>query len=256
MDLSTITPLILTFNEAANIERTLRGLSWASSIVVVDSGSTDDTLKVLADNSSVRVLLRPFDDFAAQCNFGLQHIQTPWTFSIDADYVCPPELERELLTLRDDVAGYENSFTYCIGGRPLRACLYPPRVTLFRTDLGRYCADGHAHRLQIQGEVLPLKTRILHDDRKSLERWLREQGRYAEQEACKLQSVPTKELGWKDRLRKKIIWAPLLTLVYCLFYKRLILDGWQGIYYSLQRTYAELLLSLKLVEGLVVRRKA
>ena len=45
-----------------------------------------------------------------------------------------------------------------------------------------------------------------------------------------------------------MLWAPTLTLAYCLFWKRLILDGWPGVYYSLQRTYAELLLSLELLD--------
>jgi len=249
VNLSTITPLILTFNEAANIERTLRGLSWARSIVIVDSGSTDTTLDILAKIPSATILSRQFDDFASQCNFGLQHVQTPWTFSIDADYVCPPDFEKELASRRADAAGYESYFTYCIGGRALRSCLYPPRVTLFRTELGHYYSDGHAHRLHLQGEIVLLKTLILHDDRKSLDRWLREQCRYAELEVGKLRSIQPANISWKDRLRKTIIWAPPLTLFYCLFYKRLILDGWPGIYYSLQRTYAELLLSLKLLEA-------
>ena len=42
-----ITPLVITYNEAANIERTLRKLNWAQRIVVVDSGSTDGTLDIM-----------------------------------------------------------------------------------------------------------------------------------------------------------------------------------------------------------------
>ena len=43
-------------------------------------------------------------------------------------------------------------------------------------------------------------------------------------------------------------------MLYCLFAKRLILDGWPGIYYTLQRVYAELVLSLKLVDARLRRR--
>jgi hypothetical protein len=49
-------------------------------------------------------------------------------------------------------------------------------------------------------------------------------------------------------LRLKIILAPVLTLVYCLIWKRLILDGRPGLFYTLQRAYAELLLSLELLD--------
>ncbi|MEM6573494.1 MAG: glycosyltransferase, partial [Pseudomonadota bacterium] len=46
MKLSDVTPLLLTFNEEANLDRTLGALAWASRIVLVDSGSTDGTLDI------------------------------------------------------------------------------------------------------------------------------------------------------------------------------------------------------------------
>ena len=58
MDLSTITPLILTYNEAPNIDRTLASLTWASRIVVIDSQSTDATLAILSRYPQVEVLDR------------------------------------------------------------------------------------------------------------------------------------------------------------------------------------------------------
>jgi glycosyltransferase involved in cell wall biosynthesis len=248
MKVEEITPLVLTYNEAANIARTMAGLAWAREIVVVDSGSTDGTLCLLEQYPAVRVVHRTFDNFASQCNFGLEQLSTPWAFSIDADYVCPPEFESELRALSADVDGYQCSFTYCVEGRPLRACLYPPRVSLFRVNGARYVTDGHAHKLRVSGRVAPIKTRILHDDRKPLARWLLSQASYADLEVDKLLSVAASELGWKDRLRKRIVWAPPLTLFYCLIGKGLILDGWPGMYYTMQRVYAELLLSVKLLD--------
>lgn len=76
--LAQLTPLLLTYNEEPNIDRTLGGLGWARRIVVIDSGSSDRTLELLAAYSQVEVLTRSFDSFANQCNFGLQHIDTPW----------------------------------------------------------------------------------------------------------------------------------------------------------------------------------
>ena len=73
MDRDTVTPLLITFNEIQNIERTLAKLDWAVRIVVIDSGSTDGTLDILAKDPRVDVIHRPFDSFAEQCNFGLTH---------------------------------------------------------------------------------------------------------------------------------------------------------------------------------------
>jgi glycosyltransferase involved in cell wall biosynthesis len=249
VDLADITLLILTYNEEANIERTLKGVHWARRILVLDSGSTDQTLGILAEHPQVQVEHRVFDNFASQCNFALEFMSTTWILSIDADYLCPPAFEQELLNLPDDVDGAEASFTYCVNGRRLRSCLYPPRVVLFRRTMGRYVADGHAHRLSTTGKIVRLSTPILHDDRKPLSRWIDDQTRYADLEVAKLQSHSRNELNWKDQLRKRILFAAPAMFLYCLIVKGLILDGWPGIYYSMQRTYAELLLAIKLLNA-------
>src|SRR5687767_7159756 len=107
MNLDDITPLILTYNEEANIRRTLNGLRWARRIVVVDSGSSDGTLAILSTWPGVDIQRREFDDFASQSSYGLSLVQTPWVLSIDADYQCPGELVAELAALSGDASGYE-----------------------------------------------------------------------------------------------------------------------------------------------------
>jgi glycosyltransferase involved in cell wall biosynthesis len=67
--LADITPVILTYNEAANIGRSLERLTWAREVVVVDSGSTDDTLAIVARFPNARVVKRPFDTHAQQWRF-------------------------------------------------------------------------------------------------------------------------------------------------------------------------------------------
>ncbi len=249
MKLSSITPLILTVNEASNLPRTLEHLRWAEEIVIVDSGSTDETKHFAQANSKVRFLMRPFDDHSRQWNFGLSKVTTEWTLALDADYFCPRGLAEELQSLNLTTDAYAADFTYAIGGHPLRGALYPRRVVLFKTRSFQYVQDGHTQRLQLAGALVgQLKTRIIHDDRKPLSRWLTSQAKYASLEADKLTALPSHQLSWKDRLRRQIIWAAPLTFFYCLLGKRLVLDGWPGVYYSLQRTYAELLLSLELLD--------
>jgi glycosyltransferase involved in cell wall biosynthesis len=247
--LDQITPLILTYNEEANLRCTLERLSWAKQIVVVDSCSTDKTLEILHEFHNVKVLFRKFDHFADQCNFGLEHIQTEWALSLDADYRCPAELPSELTDLTaDEFTGYRAAFTYCIYGLPLRGCLYPDRTVLYRTQQARYQRDGHAHRVKVNGNIGKLRTRLLHDDRKPFSVWCEAQWKYAEIEANQLLCSSGERLGWKDRIRRWHVVAPILTFVYCLFYKRLILDGKAGWYYTMQRVYAEWLLGLTLLD--------
>lgn len=248
MQLDAITPLILTCNEEANLRETLAGLRWAKQILIVDSGSCDETLLIASELPSVCVVHREFDHFADQCNFGLRLIKTPWVLSLDADYKCDEHFARELETLDDSLAGYEANFVYSIYGKPLRASLYPPRVVLYQTELAVYGRDGHAHRVGVDGRIGQISTPIFHDDRKSLSHWLASQGKYAVLEAEKLLGAPPSGLGWKDRLRSRIIFAPVLTFVYCLIVRGLILDGRAGFYYTMQRVFAELALSLALLD--------
>ena len=247
---STITPLLLTYNEEANLGRTLARLKWAGQVVVVDSFSTDRTCEIVRSHPGAILLQRPFDTFSQQCNFGLEQIRTPWVLSLDADYVLTPELVEELasLDLNNSTAGYSASFRYCIHGRPLRASLYPPRVVLYRRNLARYHDDGHGHRVRINGEVRSLRSQIEHDDRKSIDRWLTEQSKYAVAEAKHLLESPPHRLKRVDRIRLGILFAPALVFLYTLLWKRLLFDGWPGWFYVAQRTVAESLLSLRLIE--------
>jgi len=245
--------MILTFNESPNIGRTLEKLAWAKKILVLDSFSTDNTLEIAQSYPQVRVVQRKFDTFAGQCNFGLEQIQSPWVLSMDADYVLSDELNHELAALRPtpEVAGYRATFTYCIHGHALRASLYPPRTVLYRQDRAHYRDEGHGHRVQINGPVLALRGLIHHDDRKSLERWLNEQLRYSAHETTHLMQTPLADLNVADRIRRTIIPAPVLVFIHALFVKGLIFDGWPGWLYVTQRTLAELLLSLRLLEAKV-----
>jgi glycosyltransferase involved in cell wall biosynthesis len=249
--LADITPLILTFNEAPNLRRTLERLTWAKEIMVLDSFSTDETLDIARSFPNVRVLQRRFDTFAGQCNFGLQQIGTEWVLSLDADYVLTDELNREIATLTpaSGVNGYRARFTYCVHGRPLRASLYPPRTVLYRKARASYRDEGHGHRVAVAGATADLGGAILHDDRKPLDRWFGEQLKYAALESRSLLQTPRAQLNRADRIRRGIIWAPFLVFFYTLFARGLILDGWAGWFYVCQRTLAELILSLRLLEA-------
>ena len=246
-----ITPLVLTYNEAPNIQRTLSRLQWAKEIVVVDSFSTDETCDLVRKSPQARLIQRKFDNHTNQWNFGLDQVRTKWVLALDADYLLSDELVQELRAERakpGEVA-YFSGFRYCMFGRPLRWSLYPPRPVLFRRDSCRYVEGGHTQVLKVDGPTAFLNGRIYHDDRKPLERWLREQDRYAIKEAGHLIATPSVQLNIPDRLRRRIIVAPALVFVYTLFAKGLIFEGWPGWSYALQRTYAELLLSLRLLEA-------
>ena len=251
--LDQITPLILTYNEAPNIGRTLERLTWARDIVVVDSFSTDDTVEIASSFPQVRVYQREFDCLRNQWEFGLRDttINTPWVLALDADYTVTSDAAAELdcLTPGASTAAYRASFVYCINGKKLHSGIYPPVTVLYRREAASYIQDGHAQRVVIDGPVRELRSPFLHDDRKSLSRWLHSQTLYAELEAAKLITSSREDLNLADRLRLCFVIAPPAALFYCLFIRLGIFDGWRGFYYAFQRSLAELMLSLYLLDS-------
>lgn len=242
--LDQITPVILTYNEAPNIGRTLDALGWAKRIVVLDSDSDDATIDICQRYSNVDVHTRSFDTHAQQWNAAINlPIETQWVLALDADYCLSNELVTELseLLIDEGVDGYETSFIYKIDGKALPGSLYPPVVTLFRNGCGFYEQDGHTQRVNIEGEIRQLTHCIYHDDRKSSARWHRSQKKYAKQEANKLNKTPFSKLSVNDKARRLCL-GPVLVIPYTLIVRGLMFDGTKGLKYTWQRFIAELYL--------------
>jgi len=258
--LEHITVLVLTYNEEENIARTLDAVSWASRIVVVDSGSTDATVRIARKYQQAQIMMRPFDSHQSQWSYGLSQCEDnrEWVLALDADYRLSDEIVKEIAALSPPpaVAGYRASFRYCIQGHPLRRSLYPSNIVLFRRNRAGYAQEGHTQRLILDGEVGELRGKIDHDDRKPLSRWFMSQLRYADLEADYLLAKPTAALRRNDRLRLTAYLAPLLAFPYILIVKRCALDGWPGWYYAMQRVLAETLIALEIISRRMRHNKA
>ncbi len=252
-----VTPVLLTLDEAPNLARTLARLAWAREVLVVDSGSADATLDIARGAGNVRVVHHAFRHPAEQWHFAVHGagVSTPWVLTLDADYVLDDALLAALEALPADppAAAYRAAFTYCVHGRPLRGSLYPPRTVLFRRDRARFERRGHTQALTVDGPVAWLAGRILHDDRKPLERWLRSQWRYARDEAAHIAATPWRSLPWSGRARKLVLPAPPLAFVAALLWRGAVLDGAAGWHYALQRLVAEGLIAIALLERTLAR---
>ena len=90
--------LILTKDEQFNMDAVLQTLSFSDDIVVLDSMSDDDTVKIAQATANVRVFKRPFDTEYKQRNFGLHDIdfKYSWVYICDADERVPADLRDEI----------------------------------------------------------------------------------------------------------------------------------------------------------------
>ena len=92
--------VVITRNEAANIRAALESARWADELVVVDSGSTDDTLRIARELAD-RVTAHGWEGYGAQKNHAAGLAAHDWILSLDADERVSPALAREIRSLLD-----------------------------------------------------------------------------------------------------------------------------------------------------------
>jgi glycosyltransferase involved in cell wall biosynthesis len=256
-----LSAIVITYNEEVNIKRVLDSIIWVPQVVVIDSGSTDHTIRIIESYSNVQVFFRKFDTFANQCNYGLTCITSEWVLSLDADYVISRDLRDEIIHLFNPQASnismkdaYQIGFRYCINGKAIRSGILPPRISLYRKSKAVYYDEGHGHRVKIDGTIGTIDGLIYHDDRKSLTIWLNNQMRYQLLEADLLLHTASAKLPKQDILRKHTCFAPFAALIYTLIFKGGLLDGKEGIIYAFQRMVAETILYLCMHNNFTTRK--
>ena len=165
-----ISATIITFNEAANIGEACKSLTWADEIVVIDSGSTDETRKI-AEDCGARVIARDWPGFAAQKQFAIEQAAHDWVFSLDADERVSNELKAEIAKLRELpeaklADGYRIPRRSYYQGRWIKGGGWYPdlQLRLFRKSRGRW-EPRHIHesvKLDSGARVEKLAGDILH----------------------------------------------------------------------------------------------
>lgn len=161
-----ISATIIAHNEAAQIARAIRSLSCADEVVVVDSGSTDETVKV-AQSCGARVVMHPWEGFAAQKNFASSQGQHDWILSLDAD----EELDeaaidsvRQWKSTTPAEAGYQFARRAQYLGRWIyHSGWYPDyKVRLFDRNKGGWKGRYVHESVEVAGRVETLSGEILH----------------------------------------------------------------------------------------------
>lgn len=163
--MGTLSVILITKNEAANIRACLESVAWADERIVVDSGSSDDTVAI-ARSMGAQVYELDWPGFGPQKNRALDYATGDWVFSIDADERVTPELRAELeQAMREGGAeGYYCPRLSQFCGSFIRHCgWYPDYVLrLFKRGKGRF-SDSLVHEsVKLQGRSAKLKSPLLH----------------------------------------------------------------------------------------------
>ncbi len=174
--------IVTCFNEERHIRACLESLAWCDEIVVLDSFSTDRTPELAQSFPRVRFLQRPYYGAAAAKNFALDQAAHAWSFILDADERCTPELRAEieaLLASDPRHAAYTLRRSSRLLGRRLRYSGWQNDrvVRLIRRGGARH-ENARVHpRVVTEGEAPVLAQPIVHfmveDFRDYLERMVR-----------------------------------------------------------------------------------
>lgn len=179
----TLSIILITQNEAANIDACLQSVAWADEIIVVDSGSTDDTVARCQSYGAKVFTHVDWPGFGRQKNRALDYATQDWVFSIDADERVTPELRAaiESAMAQPQFSAYRLSrlSNYC--GRFMRhSGWYPDQIVrLFRRGTARF-NDALVHEtIVIDGQAGLLSGELLHYSYDNLEQVLEKTNRYS-----------------------------------------------------------------------------
>lgn len=180
-----IAVVILTKNEAANIERCLKSVTWTDEIVLVDDLSCDETVNI-AKNYGARIFSRKLDDFASQREYGAGCATSQWVFSLDADEEVTPELAEEIKSVvrSGRHSAYQVAFKQHFFGKWLKHGGWYPAYRIRLYDRTRCHWGKQIHeKIDSAEPVGRLKNAIVHYSHQTISQFLEMLNHYTDMEA-------------------------------------------------------------------------
>jgi glycosyltransferase involved in cell wall biosynthesis len=183
LDRAPVTIVVPTLNEAGQIVDALIDFRWANEVIVVDGGSTDDTV-ALAESAGAHVLSLHGETIAAQRNAGIAAARNTWVLALDADERVSPELRAEIGRIVGGQSGahaaYRVKFQNYYLGRELHHGPWGRdwHVRLFTRER-RYICDRVHERLERIEDVGTLRGTIVHRPYRDLSHHVDKIVRYA-----------------------------------------------------------------------------
>lgn len=185
----TIAAVVITKNEETNIEDCLESVSWVDEIVVIDSGSTDDTCAIARKYTST-VIHNSWSGYSAQKNYAHLHVHSDWILSIDADERVSRELQTEILQWRYGLAADDRVVAYRIPrknwmfGRFIDygSWRHERPARLYKKHAAKWVGAVHEH-LWVDGAIGDMSYPLLHYSHLSVGHFVAKLNHYTEIEA-------------------------------------------------------------------------
>lgn len=244
--MDNVTVVILTKNEEEHIVDVIKNAQkLTDKVLIVDSGSTDKTV-YLAEKFMAKVVYRAWDnDFSAQRNFALKYVDTEWVLYLDADERMTNELIDNIKKEISKNKNYQYSFYREIrsfGFRYKYGVFKPDEVIrIFKTNSVIWKNKVHEHPV-CRSKKKVLSGMVIHYTYKNWQHWLDKAGNY---------TTIWAEDNFANGKRTTPVSAfvhAFYGLIRAYFIQLGFLDGWAGVFSSLQHFFYTLLKYLKLYE--------
>ncbi len=268
-------------NEAENLKRCLPALAWADEVFVVDSQSSDETVRV-AEDLGARVVQFHFNGiYPKKKNWALETLtfRNEWVLIVDADEVVIPELAEEIArrTASGEADGFYLNMKYYFLGRRIKHCGYAEawNLRLFKHALGRYekmpvapgvkTGDNEAHEhVELNGRALRLVHELDHHAYPTIAAWVEKHNRYAVWEAAMYERFLSEPIPatigpgkrFKRRLKKiylRLPFRPFVRFLYAYVVRLGFLDGKPGLVFCTLLAFYDFLAWANVYEAQVTR---
>lgn len=243
--MNNISVFLVVKNEAHNIERVLNSVGECDDIVVVDSGSIDNTM-ALAAHYTDRLYNHEWQGMAQQKEYAKSLCKHDWVLNLDADEELTEELKQQIIDLvkkDNDVAGADIPIQEFFMGFPVHAATRKNyHVRLFRKSMGRYGTERFHESAIVTGTIVTLSGGINHYGETSIEVKVDKINKYSSGKA-----LDKFERGKKSSLVKLLFIFPLMFMKSYLIRKN-FLNGKRGFIGSMVNAFYALLKEAKLYE--------
>jgi len=228
----SLSVVIITKNEEANLARTLSSVAWAEERIVVDSGSTDGTLEV-ARQHGAKIFQERWKGYAGQKNSAIAKASSEWVLSLDADEEISPELaaniKRTTKRPESDITGYFMARRNLFLGRWIRhGGFYPDRkLRLFRRGYGKFMERAVHETMQVEGATAILSGDLIHNAYPTLTGYIETMNRYSTlgAEVAAAKGVTSSSFV---AFLMNVYYRPALSLSWNYIFRRGFLDGREG----------------------------
>jgi glycosyltransferase involved in cell wall biosynthesis len=234
MTTKKLSAVLITYNEADNILKTLESLSWCDEIIVVDSYSTDKTWDI-CEEYGCKVYERKFDGFGGQKQFAVAQTKNDWVLNLDADEVLTPELINEIKEEMKNPAasGYMIPRRFVFMGKLFKYGKESRTsyLRLFDKTAGNFNDNKVHETVAIKGVIKKLKGSMLHYSYKNLSHYFDKFNKYTSAGA-----EAAVEKGKKKSSLLIVITMPLNFFKYY-FIDLNVLNGFAGFCWSMLSTF-------------------